>query len=140
MQKKLRLKQKDTGRFTLVCKIGKHIFNNVLCDLGASIILMPLSIFKRLKIGRMKPTTISLFMVNQLVTYPKVVIEDVFVQVQNLVFPMEFVVLDMPDDANHSLILERSFLAMGRALIDVQDGDLTFRVNDKELNISNMFP
>lgn len=119
LQRKLPLKQKDSGQFTLMCKIGDHTFNNELCDLGASINLMPLSIFNHLKIREMKLTTISLLKAD---SYPKVITEDVLVHVQNLVFSEDFVILDMPKDSNQSLILGRSFLAMWRALIDIQDG------------------
>ncbi|WP_337456402.1 retropepsin-like aspartic protease, partial [Escherichia coli] len=97
---------------------------------------MPLSIFNRLEIGEIKPTTIALQMADTSVTYPKGIVEDVLVKVRDFIFPADFVVLDMPEDGNTPLILGRPFLATGRALIDVQDGDLTFRVNDEEMKIS----
>ncbi|XP_057808617.1 uncharacterized protein LOC131023092 [Salvia miltiorrhiza] len=118
LQKKLSLKQKDPGSFTIACVIGGQNFSRALCDLGASINLMPLSIFKRLEIREIRPTSIALQMVEQ------------------FIFPADFVVLDMPEDTNTPLILGHPFLATGRALIDVQDGDLTFRVNDKKLTLS----
>lgn len=59
--------------------------------------------------------------------------EDVLVRFQNLMFLADFVILDMPEDSNQPLILGCPFLATGKALIDVQNGDLTFRVNDEEL-------
>ena len=60
LQKKLPQKLKDLGSFTLPCTIGDSFFDKVLCDLGASINLMPLSIYRKLGLGEMKQTTISL--------------------------------------------------------------------------------
>ncbi|XP_057790791.1 uncharacterized protein LOC131007876 [Salvia miltiorrhiza] len=75
-------------------------------------------------------------MADRSITYPKGVVEDVLVQVEQFIFPADFVVSDMPEDKNTPLILGRPFLATGRALIDVQDGDLTFKVNDEKLTLS----
>ncbi|XP_057780767.1 uncharacterized protein LOC130999277 [Salvia miltiorrhiza] len=136
LQRKLPLKQKDPGSFTIACMMGGQNFSHALCDLGASINLMPLSIFNRLEIGDIKPTSIALQMADRSITYPKGIVEDVLVQVEQFIFPADFVVLDMPEDKNTPLILGRPFLATGRALIDVQDGDLTFRVNDEKLTLS----
>ena len=60
LQKILPQKLKDPGSFTLPCTIGDSFFYKVLCDLGASINLMPLSVYKKLGLGEMKQTTISL--------------------------------------------------------------------------------
>ena len=60
LQKKLPPKLKDSGSFTIVCNIGKSYFDRALCDLGASINLMPLYVFRKLGLGEVKPTTISL--------------------------------------------------------------------------------
>ena len=60
IQKKLPQKLKDLGSFTIPCTIGNVVFERALCDLGASINLMPLSIFRRLGLGEAKPTTVTL--------------------------------------------------------------------------------
>ena len=60
LQKKLPPKLKDTGSFTIPCAIGNAVFERALCDLGASINIMPWSIFKKLKLGEVRPTTITL--------------------------------------------------------------------------------
>jgi len=136
LQRKLPLKQKDPGSFTLECEIAEQTFPNVLCDLGASINLMPLNVFNRLHLGKMKPTKISLMMADRSVTYPKGIVEDVLVRIRDFVFSADFVILDILEFKQQPLILGRPFLATGRALIDVQEGNLTFRVNDEELKIS----
>ncbi|XP_062118743.1 uncharacterized protein LOC133832413 [Humulus lupulus] len=131
LQKKLPQKVKDPRKFTIPCTIGGSSFDKALCDLGASINLMPLSIFKKLGVGEVKPTTITLQLADHSLTYPRGVIEDVLVKVDKFIFPTNFVVLDMEEDHEISIILGRPFLATGRALIDVQGGHLTLRVNNE---------
>ncbi|XP_068644651.1 uncharacterized protein [Aristolochia californica] len=133
LQKKLPKKLKDPGSFTLPCTIGNSFFDKVLCDLGASINLMPLSVCRKLGLGEMKQTTISLQLGDRFIKYPRGIIEDVLVKVDKFIFPADFVVLDMEEDEEVPLILGRPFLATGRALIDVQKGELTLRVNKEEV-------
>ena len=71
------------------------IFERTLCDLGASINLMPLSIFRRLGLSEAKPTTITLQLADRSLKYPRGVIEDVLVKVDNFIFLTDFIVLDM---------------------------------------------
>nr|KYP40295.1 hypothetical protein KK1_038367 [Cajanus cajan] len=110
--------------------------SKALCDLGASINLMPLSIFKRLGIGEVKPTMITLQLADRSVTCPYGVVEDVLVKVDKFIFPTDFVVLDMEEDAKVPIILGRPFLATGRALIDVQQGELMLRVANEKVTFS----
>ncbi|XP_020233125.1 uncharacterized protein LOC109813362 [Cajanus cajan] len=119
IQQKLPPKLKDPRSFAIPCEIGNLMVSKALCHLGASINLMPLSIFKRLGIGEVKPTMITLQLADHSVTYPYGVVEDVFVKVDKFIFPADFVVLDMEEDAKVPIILGRPFLAIGRALIDV---------------------
>ncbi|KAI3465183.1 hypothetical protein Pfo_021846 [Paulownia fortunei] len=133
LQKKLPQKLKDPGNFTIPCTIGGSFFDKALCDLGASINLMPLSIFRKLGIREVKPSTITLQFADRPLTYPRGVVEDVFVKVDEFIFPADFVVLDMEEDQEISLILGRPFLATGHALIDVQCGELTLRVNEDKV-------
>ncbi|XP_057792692.1 uncharacterized protein LOC131009399 [Salvia miltiorrhiza] len=136
LQRKIPTKIKDPGSFTIPCDIGNDRFGKALCDLGASINLMPLSIFNKLEIGTIKPTTIALQMADRSVSYPKGIVEDVLVKVNNFIFPVDFVVLDMVEDKDVPLILGRPFLATGRALIDVAKGELTLRVNEESFTFS----
>ncbi|KAL5564485.1 hypothetical protein UlMin_027649 [Ulmus minor] len=127
LQRKLPQKLKDPGSFTIPCTIGSCNFDKVLCDLGASINLMPLSVFRKLGLGEVKPTSISLQLADRSVKYPRGVIEDVLIKVDKFIFPADFVVLDMEEDREMPLILGRPFLATGRTLIDVQQGKLILR-------------
>ena len=76
IQRKLPEKLKDPGSFTIPCVIGEHTFRIALCDLGASINLMPLSVVKKLNLGEVTPTTLTLQMEDRSLTYPKHIIED----------------------------------------------------------------
>ena len=106
----------------------------MLCDLGASINLMPLSIFKKLGLQEAKPTTIALQMADRSIAKPWGVIEDVLVKVDKFIYPVDFVVLDMGDVNEVPLLLGRPFLATGRALIDVEAGCLTLRVDNEQVH------
>ncbi|XP_060968766.1 uncharacterized protein LOC115696762 [Cannabis sativa] len=132
LQKKLPPKLKDPGSFNIPCSIGGSIQTKALCDLGASINLMPLSMFKRLKLGEDKPTTVTLQMPDRSLTHPRGIIEDVLVKVGKFIFPADFLILDMEEDENIPIIFGRPFLATGRALIDVQKGELKLRVQKEE--------
>ncbi|XP_073138298.1 uncharacterized protein [Henckelia pumila] len=77
LQKKLPQKLKDPGSFTIPCIIGGATVNRALCNLGASTNLMPLSIYRSLEFGKVKPTTITLQLADRSLTYPRGVVEDV---------------------------------------------------------------
>ena len=93
LQKKLPPKLKDSGSFTIVCNIGKSYFDRALCDLGAGINLMPLYVFRKLGLGEVKPTTISLQLADRSIKYPRGVIENVLVKVDKFIFPVDFMSL-----------------------------------------------
>ncbi|XP_047949063.1 uncharacterized protein LOC125194890 [Salvia hispanica] len=116
IQKKLPAKLKDPGSFNISCVIGDDKHTNALCDLGSSINLMPLSFFRKMKIGTLKSTRITLQMADRSVTYPKGIIEDVLVRVNEFIFPIDFVVLDMEEDRNVPLILGQPFLVTRKAI------------------------
>ena len=86
---------------------------------------MPLSIFRRLGLGESKPTTVTLQLADRSLKHPRGIIEDVLVKVDKFIFPTDFIVLDMEEDKEIPLILGRPFLVTGRALIDVQKGELS---------------
>ena len=97
---------------------------------------MPLSVYRKLGPGEMKQTTISLQLADRSIKYPRGIIEDVLVKVDKFIFHANFVVLEMEEDQKVPLILGGPFLAMGRALIDVQKGELTLRVNKEEVMLN----
>ncbi|XP_062085631.1 uncharacterized protein LOC133791729 [Humulus lupulus] len=107
-----------------------------LCDLGASINLMPMSIFKQLRIGEVRPTTVTLQLADRSLSHLNGKIEDVLVRVDNFIFPADFIVLDYEADIEVPIILGRPFLATGRTLIDVQKGELTMRVQDEKVTFN----
>ena len=118
LQRKLPHKLNDPGSFIIPCKIGNSIFERALYDLGVSINLMPLSIFKWLGLGEARPTTITLQLADRSLKYPQGVIEDVLVKVDKFIFPFDFIVLDMEEDKEIPIILGRPFLATSRAMIE----------------------
>ena len=98
IQQKLPAKMKDPGSFTIPCSIGKYEFKKALCDFGASINLMPLSVVQRLSLGELTPTTITLQMVDRLMAQPEGVLEDVLIKVGKFIFPVDFVIMKMEED------------------------------------------
>ncbi|XP_024969709.1 uncharacterized protein LOC112509068 [Cynara cardunculus var. scolymus] len=129
-------KLKDPGSFTIPCSIGGKEIGKALCDLGASINLMPLSVFNTLGIGEARPTTVTLQLANKSIAYPKGKIEDVLVQVDKFIFSADFIILDFEVDKDIPIILGRPFLATGRTLIDVQKGELTMRLQDQKVTFN----
>ena len=136
LQQKLPPKLKDPGSFTIPCTIGKISFDKCLCDLGANINLMPLSVFMQLGIPDPKPTNMTLQLADRSMTYPRGIVEDVLVKVDKLIFPAGFVILDFEEDKKIPIILGRPFLATGQTLIDVQKGELTMRVQDQNVTFN----
>jgi len=136
LQKKLPPKLKDPGAFTIPCTIVKVDVGKALCDLGASINLMPLSMMKKLNCGEPKPTRMTLTLADRSISYPFGVLEDVLVKVNDLVFPATFVILDMAEDEDMPVLLGRPFLATGRALIDVERGELMLRFQDDQVSFN----
>ncbi|KAL0378894.1 UNVERIFIED_CONTAM: hypothetical protein Sradi_3194900 [Sesamum radiatum] len=95
LQSKLPPKCKDPGTFSIPCKIGNIGIENAMCDLGASINVMSLAIYESLNIGPLKETGVVLQLADRSIVYPDGVLEDVLVQINELVFPADFYVLDM---------------------------------------------
>ncbi|XP_050379608.1 uncharacterized protein LOC126796936 [Argentina anserina] len=129
-QKRLPLKLKDPGSFTIPCKIGERPFEKALMDLGASINLMPYGVYKDLELSDIKPIQVSLQLADRSVRYPRGVMENVLVQVDELVKPADFVILDMEDVYQDDLpiIFDRAFMATAGTKIDVKLGLLTMSV------------
>ena len=131
IKKNLPKKMKDPGSFTIPCVIGEFEFQKALFDSGASINLMPLSVAKKLSLGELTPTTVTLQMADRTMEKPKGVIEDVIVKVGKFIFPVDFIILDMEKDSQVPLLLGKPFLANEVALIDMQKGVLTLRVGEE---------
>ncbi|XP_024984087.1 uncharacterized protein LOC112520013 [Cynara cardunculus var. scolymus] len=136
LSNKIPPKLKDPGSFKIPCSIGGKEIRKALCDLGANINLMPLSVFNTLGIGKARPTTVTLQLADKSIAHPKGKIEDVLVQVDKFIFPADFIILDFEANKEIPIILERPFLATGRTLIDVQKGELIMRVNDPDVTFN----
>nr|GEV27974.1 reverse transcriptase domain-containing protein [Tanacetum cinerariifolium] len=104
-----------------------------LANLGASINLMPLSIWRKLSLPKLNPTQMILELADPSTTRPTGIAEDVFMRVGKFYFPADFVIVDYDVDPRVPLILERPFLRTARALIDVYGEELTLRVGDEAI-------
>ncbi|GKB83951.1 reverse transcriptase domain-containing protein, partial [Tanacetum coccineum] len=131
--KKLPEKLGDPGKFLIPCDFPGMDVCHALADLGASINLMPFSIWKKLFLPELTPTRTTLELADRYITRPKGLAKDIFVKVRSFHFPTDFVVVDFEADPRVPLILVRSFLRTGRALIDVYEGELILRNGDERL-------
>ncbi|WJX89261.1 hypothetical protein P8452_71273 [Trifolium repens] len=126
------LKKTDPGSVTILCQI-KEAEILALCDVGSSVNVMPLSLAEKLKLARPNAATKrELVLANQSTIYSAGTIEDVLVKVKDLVFPADFMILDIQEDEDHPIILGRPFLATSRALINVEHAELTLRSGEEE--------
>ncbi|GJS26274.1 reverse transcriptase domain-containing protein [Tanacetum coccineum] len=128
--KKLPEKLGDPDKFLIPCDFPELVECIALSDLGASINLMPLSIWKKLSLPELTPTQMILELTDRSTTSPSSIAEDVFVKVGKFYFQDDFVVIDYVVDPRVPLILERPFFRTERALIDVYGEELTLRVDD----------
>ncbi|XP_058003929.1 uncharacterized protein LOC131180599 [Hevea brasiliensis] len=106
--------------------------HKALCDLGASVSLMPLSICQKLEVEELKPTTISLQLADRSIKYPMGILENIPIKVGKFFIPVDFVVLEMEEDVQILIILGRPFLATAGAIIDAKNRRLTLKVGDEE--------
>ncbi|GJY47806.1 reverse transcriptase domain-containing protein [Tanacetum coccineum] len=130
---KLPLKEKDLGSFTIPCDIGQLHINNALADLGASISLMPYTMYEKLGLGEPKATRMSLELADRSIQYPRGIVENLLIKVDKFVLPIDFVILDMPEDSRVPIVLGRPFLSTARAMIDVFNKKITLIVGDDEV-------
>ncbi|GKD80877.1 reverse transcriptase domain-containing protein [Tanacetum coccineum] len=133
---KLPEKLGDPGKFLIPCDFPRMEECLALADLGASINLMPLSVWKKLSLPELTPTCMTLELADRSITKPIGIAEDVYLKVGKFKFPADFVVVDFDADPRVPLILGRSFLKTGRALIDVYEGELTLCVGKEALTFN----
>jgi hypothetical protein len=144
LQCKLPIKYKDPRYSTIACTIGMIQINKALLDLGASVNLFPYSMYLKLGLGELKPTTVTLQLVNRSVKRPRGIIEDVLIKIDKFYFPVNFIVIDtepVHDVVNQiPVILGRPFLATANALINCRTGvmKISFGNMTVELNIFNI--
>ena len=144
IQSKTPVKYKDPRSPTISVNIGGTCIDKALLDFGASVNLLPYSLYKQLGLGELKPTNITLSLADRSVKIPKGIVEDVLVKVEKFYYPVDFVVLDtelIESGPNHvPIILGTPFLATANAIINFRNGvmHLTFGNMTLELNIFNL--
>jgi hypothetical protein len=121
-------KQKDPGCPTIPCSVGSFNFEKALCDLGASVSVMPRDVFEKLHLP-MEPTGICLELGDNSIRYPLCIAEDVPVKVGHHFIPVDFIVLEMGEREKPPLILGRPFLKTVGATVDVGKGEIMFDIN-----------
>ena len=140
IQCKTSIKYKDLGCPTISVNIEGTCVDKALLDLGASVNLLPYSVYKQVGLGELKPTTITLSLVDRSVKIPKGIVKDVLVKVDKFYYPVDFVVLDtepVAECTNHvPIIFRRSFLATSNVIINCWNlvMQLTFGNMTLELN------
>jgi hypothetical protein len=139
--KNMPLKQKDPGAFTIPCVIGNASFKKALCDLGASISVMPKHVYDSLSLEPLNTTSIVIQLADHSFVYPLGVIEDVLVKIDSLVIPCDFYIVDMDhnscDSSNNTLILfGRPFLKTANTKIDCGKDTLSMEVGDEKIEFN----
>ena len=151
IQCKTLVKYKDPGCPTISVNIGETCVEKALLDLGASVNLLPYSIYKKLGLGELKPTTTTLSLANRSMKIPEGIVEDVLVKVDKFYYPVDFVVLDtepMATLANYvPIILGRPFLATSNSIINCSNevmqltfDNMTMELKFFHLNIKHVHP
>ncbi|XP_019090108.1 PREDICTED: uncharacterized protein LOC104738230 [Camelina sativa] len=130
LQNRMPEKCGDPGPFTLPCTIGDLKFSKCLCDLGASVSLMPLSVATRLGLYTFKPTQVTLVLADRSTRRPEGVLENLPVQIGNCYIPTDFIVLKLDEESQEPILLGRPFLATAGAMINVKEGKIDLHMDD----------
>ncbi|CAM8950209.1 unnamed protein product [Rhodiola kirilowii] len=126
-------KLKDSGSFSIPCDIGGLTIRRALCDLGASVSIMPYSLYSKLNLGDLCSTNISIRLADRSCRLPKGILKDVPVKVKNIYIPADFIVLEISEDTDIPIILGRPFLYTARVVIDMDRGSIALRVGSKRV-------
>jgi hypothetical protein len=132
---KLPEKHGDPGIPTIMCTIKGTYVKYALCYLGAGVSVMPFYLYKKLNLNKLVPTEVSLQMADKSKTIPIGICEGVPISIANVLIPTDFVILEMPEDENLSIILGRPFLNTTGAVINCTKSKVTFNVKGKEHTI-----
>ncbi|XP_016558095.2 uncharacterized protein LOC107857791 [Capsicum annuum] len=127
-------KKDDPRAFTIPCIIGMHEFAKALCDIGARINLMPFLIYKKIGLDAPTPTSMQLLMADRPIKKLMGILFDVLVKVDKFILPVDFVVLDCEINQEVPIILGRPFLSTGRAIVDLEMGEIKFRVQEDKVS------
>jgi hypothetical protein len=131
------LKQKDLGAFAILCVIGNASFKRALCDLGASISVMPKHVYDSLSLEPLNKTGIIIQLADRSFVYPLGVIKYVIVKIDSLVIPCNFYILDKEHDScdlsnNTPILFGRPFLKTANTKIDCAKDTLSIEVGDEK--------
>ncbi|XP_041995571.1 uncharacterized protein LOC121745654 [Salvia splendens] len=131
------MKKRDPGSCVIPCEIGNTIFTKCLLDQGSGISLMALKTARAIGLEkRMEPIDIALQLADHSIVKPTGIVEDVLVKVDKFIIPVDFIVLDMPEDKEVPILFGRPFLATGDVLLGAKDNSVTFRINGEQVTIN----
>ncbi|GJY84485.1 retrotransposon protein [Tanacetum coccineum] len=133
-------KEKDPRSFTLPCLINNICFDKALVNLGASVSVIPFSTYTNLGLGDLSHTRMTIDLADRTIKQPKGIAANVLVRIDKFVFPIYFVILDIPKDNDVPLILGRPFLSTAHVKIDVYKRKVTLRVEEEKLVFKSVKP
>ncbi|XP_071740371.1 uncharacterized protein [Rutidosis leptorrhynchoides] len=125
----------DPGPFLIPCNVNGSEMLTSLSDSGASINFMPYSVYKRLGLGDLSPTTMGVKLIDQSINSSVGIVEDLIVEVGDMEFPIDFVIIDIKEDPVVPLVLGRPFLATAGSFFDFRTGKLTLQDKGKCMSI-----
>ncbi|GJZ03063.1 RNA-directed DNA polymerase, eukaryota [Tanacetum coccineum] len=124
-------KEKDPGSFTLPCFIYNICLVKAFVDIGASVSVMPFSTYTNLGLGILSHTRLTIELADQTLKQPRGIAENVLVRIGKFIFPIDFIILDIPEDDDVPLILGRPFLSTAHSKIDVFKRKITLKDKDE---------
>nr|GEV93696.1 hypothetical protein [Tanacetum cinerariifolium] len=133
-------KEKDPWSFTLPCFINNVCFDKAIVDLGASVSIMPFSTYINLGLGGLSHTRLTIELADGTIKQLRGIAENVLVRIGKFIFPIDFIILDIPKDNDVSLILERLFLSTAHVKIDVFKRKVTLRAGEEKLVFKSIKP
>ncbi|CAM8961140.1 unnamed protein product [Rhodiola kirilowii] len=133
VQSRMPKKMQDNGSFSIPISLGKIEIDRALCDLGASISLIPYSLFEQIDVGELHPTTISLKLADRSSRIPREILRDVPIKIGKFFIPVDFYVLEMDVEQEMPIILGRPFLNTVDAVIRCGEGSIELKKGDEKL-------
>ncbi|GKD62475.1 ribonuclease H-like domain-containing protein, partial [Tanacetum coccineum] len=133
-------KEKDSRSFTLPCFIRNICFDKALVDLEASVSVMPFSTYTNLSLGILSHTRLTIKLADRTIKQPRGIAKNVLVRIGKFIFPIDFIILDIPEDDDVPLILGRPFLLTYHSKIDVFKRKITLRVGEEKLVFKSIKP
>ncbi|XP_050889030.1 uncharacterized protein LOC127094211 [Lathyrus oleraceus] len=129
-------KKKDPGAVTIPCTIKDKTFKKVLINFGASVSLMPLSIYQRLGIGSVSDTRINMKFAYESIKNASGIAKYILVTIERFSFPIDFLIIDIPEDEETPIILGRPFMRTSQCNFKIDHGTLTLKVYDDEITLN----